>query len=229
MSQEMVLQEERLGISRKIKSFFVNPKEFFLDNRTKNPWFLMFFMIVLSTSMIQAKTMTSALVSMDVGADVGEEGIAIISKLSTIFGLVTGALGSAVSILISAFIILLCVKFIFKSEITYKQVLSVYCFSNIPNIILNVFILTVYNKISETLLLSDLTTLIIRHVNIFTIWFVILLIIGISAVSKISMKKSIILFLTLSFLTITFTIGSYLIADGMGNDISNMDLQMYSE
>ncbi|MNG39684.1 hypothetical protein D3C84_1278930 [compost metagenome] len=65
--------------------------------------------------------------------------------------------------------------------------------------------------------------------NVFTIWYVILLIIGISAVAKVSMKKSIILFLTLSFVTLTFTIGSYLITDGLGNDISNFDFQTISE
>lgn len=228
MNQEMVLREQ-LGVSQKFKSFFVNPKVFFLANQTKNKWFLLFLIIVFSTSMLQAKTMTSATLTMGMGADIGEEGTAIISKLSMIFGLVTGAIGSAVSTLLSALIILLCVKYIFKSEITYKQVLSVYCFSHIPIIILNVVILAAFNKISETLLLSDLTTLIIRNVNVFTIWYVILLIIGISAVAKVSMKKSIILFLTLSFVTLTFTIGSYLITDGLGNDISNFDFQTISE
>lgn len=228
MNQDIVLQE-RLGLLNKLKYFFVNPKVFFKDNKVKNSWFLLFLLIVFSTSMLQAKTMTIATLSLDVGGNLGEEGTAIISKLSMIFGLVTGTLGSAVSILFSALIILLCVKYMFKGVVTFKQVLSIYCFSSVPKIILNVLLLATYNKFSDAFLLSDLTNLIIRNVNVFTIWFVILLVIGISVVAKVSMKKSIILFLILSFLMITFTIGSYFITDGMGNDISNLDLQMDSE
>lgn len=210
------VSEERLGISEKIKCYFVNPKRFFQDSKKKSSWVILFLLIVISALVLQVKVFTITASGLDLGAGSGQDSAAIVAKVAMLVAVITGIIVSVVTIFLSSLVIRLCVKYALKGDISYKQVLSVYCFSNIPIIILNLISIAIYSIIGTSSISTDLVTTLIRQVNPLTIWSVILMIIGISVVSKVSIKKSAGLFILLTLLSLTTTIASHFISPMAG-------------
>ncbi|WP_404348123.1 YIP1 family protein [Sutcliffiella horikoshii] len=220
-----VLSQEKLSLLEKIKYFFINPRRFYTGGNNKNSWFLLFLLLVMTGSFLQGKTIATFFSTvMNMGGEVEEEAVAIVGKISMLFGLGMGVIGSVITIFLTSLIILLSVKFILKGEITYKQVLSIYCISNIPTIIFNVIILLFYDQVANTVSLTEFMTLFIRKVNFLSIWSLALLIIGISVVSKVSLRKSAALFIVFAFIVLTFNFGSFFISEGMSTEIPKLEL-----
>lgn len=211
-----------LSLFEKAKLYFVNPAEFFEQNKLKSRWLVLFLMMITINALLQGRTFSLVMGSgLDGSLGIEQEATLIVNKISLLLGAITGGIGSVISILFTVLIIYLSVKYVVKGEIKYREAMSVYCFASIPVMIFNMLSIIVYGK-TENILGLDATVLIIKYINPLSLWFFVMLIIGIAKVSNISIKKSIILFVVFAFLNISFTAGSFYISQEFkGSDGAN--------
>ncbi|NLK94166.1 MAG: YIP1 family protein [Clostridiales bacterium] len=219
--------ERKKTIFSKISDYIFNPKVFFEENKEKSKVLIPMLLIVISAAFLQSVTMSIVTGNEDAMKELGENGVAVLNKLSILYGLFVGGIGSIISQLIVALIIFACFKFILNGSMTYKNILSVYCFASLPNVLLNIINIIVYktnNNIS-----TSLTSILIKTINPFTFWSFILLIIGAAVVSSVSIKKSVTIFVVLAFISIGVTLAGYYLSNistELTNQIPNSNFQV---
>lgn len=219
MSSEIC--EKRIGKVEKVKYFFANPKGFFEENKQKSPWLVVALLIVISSAIHKGESISglSVIVANIIIDNVPKDGqgfetaLSIASKVGVIVAVISATIESVIRILFASIVIFLSVKFILKGKISYKQVLSVYCFASIPIIMIN-FIKIARCFIDNSIISTTLKIIFMIPVNPLTIWSVVLLIVGISIVSKVPIRKIATLLIILKLITLwdtIYTIGQYLI------------------
>jgi len=216
------LYEEKVSTEGNFKNFFSKPSVFFENNKQKSPWLIVFLLIIISTAIYKGESISgkAELIANLVtdnflkGGQSVDTTISVVSKIGAVVAGISAAIESLTTVLIASLVIFLCVKFILKGKISFKQVLSIYCFANIPNIIFINIIKIAKNFIDNKAISTAIKVIFATPINPLTIWSVVLLIIGISVVAKVSIKKTTVLLVGLKIITLwsaIVTIGKYII------------------
>lgn len=197
--------EENLSIDKKIIYFFKKPGIVF-NEFIEKPKYLWTMILIILINIIYGIMQTTT--SMDIlkksitdkfkGAD-ADTSQALIEKsmeyaASIPIHTVTIIITTIMSIYLASLVYMGLAR-IFASKIKYKQIVSVYCLSMLP-IIIGKVIKWLYMAITgnpvgvKTLAEPTLLNGFLDNFDIFNIWQIVLLTIGISVVGKISKKKS---------------------------------------
>jgi len=219
----METNNDKLGFMSRVSDYIFNPSKFFEYSKEKSKSFLAIIFVVITSAILQSTTLAISSGDASIVKELGKDGSAVLNKLSKIYGLFIGGVGSLFSILLVSLIFLACVKFILNGNLKYKNILSVYSYSLIPTALLNITYIIVYKCTNS--IDSDLFSIIIKKVNPLTIWGIVILIIGTSVVANVSIKKSAILFIVITFISIGMTIATYLIASGITDIETEMAIQ----
>lgn len=200
--------QPRLTLGEKIKHFFINPQKLFEDYMQDGKYAInMVIVIVLSViiAVVQGILFRDALkgavdsqFNTMAGVDPAALGMAqSVADVTTspIFVGTTTIIGVLVGIYFATLIYWLVSK-IFKGTSSYSQMVGVYVISYFPVVIGKIIRLiydVIVNKPIDVNAAANLSigNVILGHLNVFGIWQMVLLVIGIAVVARISKKKSI--------------------------------------
>jgi len=213
---------------KKLKLFFVKPTELFRDYIEKPVWALKLFVIAL---VIGLYTYGTKILGEDLFIEMMEEKAAAMppeqaeALRSSIAFMNTPMMNliSAVVAAISTVAIILLVALVYKAfiralkgEIKYKQVLAVYTLAYMASIV-GIAVKFAYMYFTGNLLYLDLSPtfkdVLLNNLDPFVIWQSILMVFGISAVSGIPEKKSIIIVAVMWLVALAISFGSVMLAN----------------
>ena len=198
----------KLTLGEKVKNFFVNPEklfEYYKDNESYGIRLLIVVVCSAITALILAiasKDKLSGAVSESVkgmdpatAATAQKLGGAFTSPISAV---ITTIIVTIIAVYFMSLVYFLIAK-IFKSTATYRQMVGVYLISYFP-LLIGGIIKTIYEAIinkpvdlaaaAEAAANVTLVDTLISKLNVFGIWQMVLLVIGIAVVGRISKKKS---------------------------------------
>ena len=213
---------------KKLKLFFVKPTELFRDYIEKPVWALKLFVIAL---VIGLYTYGTKILGEDLFIEMMEEKAAAMppeqaeALRSSIAFMNTPMMNliSAVVAAISTVAIILLIALVYKAfiralkgEIKYKQVLAVYTLAYMASIV-GIAVKFAYMYFTGNLLYLDLSPtfkdVLLNNLDPFVIWQSILMVFGISAVSGIPEKKSIIIVAVMWLVALAISFGSVMLAN----------------
>lgn len=200
--------QSRLSLGEKIKYFFINPQKLFEDYMQDGKYAIT-MLIVIALSVIVAvvqgillrdvlKGAVDSQLNTMPGMDPAALGIAqSVANVTTspIFVAITTIVGTLISIYFYTLIYWLVSK-IFKGTASYSQMVGVYVISRFAVLIgsvINLIYTVIVNKPIDVNATANLSfgNVLLGHLNVFGIWQMVLLVIGIAVVAGISKKKSI--------------------------------------
>lgn len=226
------LEVKKLSIGEKIKYFFINPGKVFAEYIDK-PTFLVKFLIIAIGVIINAlaeSTQKSLFVQKSIERlqkmnypqqylETAKKSVEI--SYSAPMLIIMGLIGAAISIAFMSFIYWLFTRFV-HGENNYADTAAVYSLAYIPQtiyaLLVSVYILAAHTipnidaADNPTLLSSALS-----GINIFTLWQIVLLIIGLAKVGNISKKKAVIIVLLVTVIGIAFKMGSFAVGHSFGS------------
>ena len=216
--KELMMEDEKVSLGQKIKWYIVKPSRFFEEFK-KNPKVLIHFIII--TILLAIGTMITSSKTKEIKNEALEglsgEQLAITEKIADVFSspafLVIGTvLVLAFTYLVSALFRYLFTK-IFKGQGKFKEMFAIVIVSSYPVVIAGV----IQSFFSNPSL--DVTTMdsILSVVNIWTIWQLVLLIVGIKVIFNISMKKSALINIGIFIVTTAVVVGSAIINSNLEN------------
>ncbi|HPM00455.1 MAG TPA: Yip1 family protein [Bacillota bacterium] len=213
---------------KKLKLFFVKPTELFRDYIEKPVWALKLFVIAL---VIGLYTYGTKILGEDLFIEMMEEKAAAmppeqaealrssIAFMNTpMMNLISAAVAAISTVAIILLIALVYKAFIraLKGEIKYKQVLAVYTLAYMASIV-GMAVKFAYMYFTGNLLYLDLSPtfkdVLLNNLDPFVIWQSILMVFGISAVSGIPEKKSIIIVAVMWLVALAISFGSVMLAN----------------
>ncbi|SHJ37161.1 Yip1 domain-containing protein [Clostridium amylolyticum] len=217
--------QSRLTLGEKIKYFFINPQKLFEDYLHHGKYAIpMVIVVAISTivAVIQGIISKEALkgavdkqLNTTPGMDPAALGIAqSVADVTTspIFVAITTIVGILIGIYFTTLIYWLVSK-MFKGTASYSQMVGVYVISYFPVVIGSIIRLiydVIVNKPIDVNAAANLSVgnVILAKLNVFGIWQMLLLVIGIAVVAKISKKKSIGVVVIIWALGLTFSLMS---------------------
>ena len=213
---------------RKLKLFFVKPTELFRDYIEKPVWALKLFVIALVMGLY---TYGTKILGEDLFIEMMEEKAAAmppeqaealrpsIAFMNTpMMSLISAAVAAISTVAIILLIALVYKAFIraFKGEIKYKQVLAVYTLAYMASV-LGMVVKFAYMYFTGNLLYLELSPtfkdILLNNLDPFVIWQSILMVFGISAVSGIPEKKSIIIVAVMWLVALAISFGAVMLAN----------------
>ncbi|HNU80478.1 MAG TPA: Yip1 family protein [Bacillota bacterium] len=213
---------------KKLKLFFIKPTELFRDYIEKPVWALKLFVIAL---VIGLYTYGTKILGEDLFIEMMEEKAAAmppeqaealrssIAFMNTpMMNLISAAVAAISTVAIILLIALVYKAFIraLKGEIKYKQVLAVYTLAYMASIV-GMAVKFAYMYFTGNLLYLDLSPtfkdVLLNNLDPFVIWQSILMVFGISAVSGIPEKKSIIIVAVMWLVALAISFGSVMLAN----------------
>lgn len=200
--------QSNLTLGEKIKYFFINPQKLFEDYLHHGKYAIpMIIVVAISTILaviqgIVSRDAVKGAVDKQINTTPGMDpnalgivkGIADVTT-SPIFVAVTTIVGTLIAIYFYTLIYWLVSK-MFKGTASYSQMVGVYVISRFAVIIgsaINLIYTVIANKPIDVNAAANLSfeNVILGHLNVFGIWQMVLLVIGIAVVAGISKKKSI--------------------------------------
>ena len=213
---------------RKLKLFFVKPTELFRDYIEKPAWALKLFVIALVMGLytygtkILGEDLFIEMMEEKAAAMPPEQAEAVRASIpfmnSPMMNLISAAAGAISTVAIILLIALVYKAFIraFKGEIKYKQVLAVYTLAYMASV-LGMVVKFAYMYFTGNLLYLELSPtfkdILLNNLDPFVIWQSILMVFGISAVSGIPEKKSIIIVAVMWLVALAISFGSVMLAN----------------
>jgi hypothetical protein len=213
---------------KKLKLFFVKPTELFRDYIEKPAWALKLFVIALVMGLY---TYGTKILGEDLFIEMMEEKAAAmppeqaealrpsIAFMNTpMMSLISAAVAAISTVAIILLIALVYKAFIraLKGEIKYKQVLAVYTLAYMASIV-GMVVKFAYMYFTGNLLYLNLSPtfkdVLLNNLDPFVIWQSILMVFGISAVSGIPEKKSIIIVAVMWLVALAISFGSVMLAN----------------
>ena len=213
---------------KKLKLFFVKPTELFRDYIEKPVWALKLFVIALVMGLY---TYGTKILGEDLFIEMMEEKAAAmppeqaealrpsIAFMNTpMMSLISAAVAAISTVAIILLIALVYKAFIraFKGEIKYKQVLAVYTLAYMASIV-GMVVKFAYMYFTGNLLYLNLSPtfkdVLLNNLDPFVIWQSILMVFGISAVSGIPEKKSIIIVAVMWLVALAISFGAVMLAN----------------
>ena len=198
----------KLTLGEKVKNFFVNPQKLFEYYKENESYGIRLLIVVLCSSItafiagLASKDTLQGVVS-ESAKGMDPSTAAIVQKVggvatSPILLAIMALLGTIIAVYFMSLVYFLIAK-IFKSTATYRQMVGVYLISYFP-LLIGGIIKTVYDAIinkpvdlaaaAEAAANVTLVDTLISKLNVFGIWQMVLLVIGIAVVGSISKKKS---------------------------------------
>lgn len=220
------LEIKKLSAAEKIKYFFINPGKVFEEFRDK-PTFLIKFLIIGLGVIISAfaeSTQKEALIQKSIELlqknNYPSQYLETAKKASEIalsapVLIVEGLLRIAVLIAFLSFIYWLLTR-IFNGENNYAETVAVYSLAYIPQTIYSL-LCSVYIVVTHTMPGANaannptLLSTAFSGFNIFKLWQIVLLIIGLAKVGNISKKKAAFIVILVTLLGVAFNAGSFAI------------------
>lgn len=212
---------ENLSIDKEIIYFFKKPSVIFSDFIEKPRYFLMMCVItainvvyaIMQTSLsmdIVKKSVTGSMP--DASKQIAEKMLkyTMSAPVQTVITIVT----TVVSIYVVSLIYKIFIR-IFGSKIKYKQSMALYCLGSMP-LVIDKILKWIYMAVTgkavgvSSLVKPTAINKFLNSFDIFNIWQIALLIIGISVITKISKKKSAAIVLILFAINLVVTLHSYL-------------------
>lgn len=218
MEQEEIKQEEKKqeevrrneGKQSKlgeIADLLYAPTRFFERNEEKSRFIIPMLLLLISTVLLTMVSVPITMNSEEVMSQLGDQmNSQTLGTIVMITGTIGATIGGVISMLLTPLIILLCIKYILKGETTYRKLLAVYVYSQIPQVLLNIICAIVYTMTGH--ISTNLLTTLVLAINPITIWSLILLIIGTHVVSKVSIKKCAILFVAFEVISLGISVGT---------------------
>jgi len=213
---------------RKLKLFFIKPTELFRDYIEKPVWALKLFVIALVIGLytygtkILGEDLFIEMMEEKAAAMPPEQAEAVRASIpfmnSPMMNLISAAAGAISTVAIILLIALVYKAFIraFKGEIKYKQVLAVYTLAYMASV-LGMVVKFAYMYFTGNLLYLELSPtfkdILLNNLDPFVIWQSILMVFGISAVSGIPEKKSIIIVAVMWLVALAISFGSVMLAN----------------
>ena len=213
---------------KKLKLFFVKPTELFRDYIEKPVWALKLFVIALVMGLY---TYGTKILGEDLFIEMMEEKAAAmppeqaealrpsIAFMNTpMMSLISAAVAAISTVAIILLIALVYKAFIraLKGEIKYKQVLAVYTLAYMASIV-GMVVKFAYMYFTGNLLYLNLSPtfkdVLLNNLDPFVIWQSILMVFGISAVSGIPEKKSIIIVAVMWLVALAISFGAVMLAN----------------
>ena len=213
---------------KKLKLFFVKPTELFRDYIEKPVWALKLFVIAL---VMGVYTYGTKILGEDLFIEMMEEKAAAmppeqaealrpsIAFMNTpMMSLISAAVAAISTVAIILLIALVYKAFIraLKGEIKYKQVLAVYTLAYMASIV-GMVVKFAYMYFTGNLLYLNLSPtfkdVLLNNLDPFVIWQSILMVFGISAVSGIPEKKSIIIVAVMWLVALAISFGAVMLAN----------------
>lgn len=213
---------------KKLKLFFIKPTELFRDYIEKPVWALKLFVIAL---VIGLYTYGTKILGKDLFIEMMEEKAAAMppeqaealrasiafmnTPMMNLISAVVAAISTVAIILLIALVYKAFIRAL-KGEIKYKQVLAVYTLAYMASIV-GIAVKFAYMYFTGNLLYLDLSPtfkdVLLNNLDPFVIWQSILMVFGISAVSGIPEKKSIIIVAVMWLVALAISFGSVMLAN----------------
>ena len=213
---------------KKLKLFFVKPTELFRDYIEKPAWALKLFVIALVMGLytygtkILGEDLFIEMMEEKAAAMPPEQAEAVRASIpfmnSPMMNLISAAAGAISTVAIILLIALVYKAFIraLKGEIKYKQVLAVYTLAYMASIV-GMVVKFAYMYFTGNLLYLNLSPtfkdVLLNNLDPFVIWQSILMVFGISAVSGIPEKKSIIIVAVMWLVALAISFGAVMLAN----------------
>ena len=213
---------------KKLKLFFIKPTELFRDYIEKPVWALKLFVIALVMGLytygtkILGEDLFIEMMEEKAAAMPPEQAEALRSSIAfmntPMMNLISAAVAAISTVAIILLIALVYKAFIraFKGEIKYKQVLAVYTLAYMASIV-GMVVKFAYMYFTGNLLYLNLSPtfkdVLLNNLDPFVIWQSILMVFGISAVSGIPEKKSIIIVAVMWLVALAISFGSVMLAN----------------
>ena len=213
---------------KKLKLFFVKPTELFRDYIEKPVWALKLFVIALVMGLytygtkILGEDLFIEMMEEKAAAMPPEQAEALRSSIAfmntPMMNLISAAVAAISTVAIILLIALVYKAFIraLKGEIKYKQVLAVYTLAYMASIV-GMVVKFAYMYFTGNLLYLNLSPtfkdVLLNNLDPFVIWQSILMVFGISAVSGIPEKKSIIIVAVMWLVALAISFGSVMLAN----------------
>ena len=213
---------------RKLKLFFVKPTELFRDYIEKPVWALKLLIISIVMGLytygtkILGEDLFIEMMEEKAAAMPPEQAEAVRASIpfmnSPMMNLISAAAGAISTVAIILLIALVYKAFIraFKGEIKYKQVLAVYTLAYMASV-LGMVVKFAYMYFTGNLLYLELSPtfkdILLNNLDPFVIWQSILMVFGISAVSGIPEKKSIIIVAVMWLVALAISFGAVMLAN----------------
>jgi len=213
---------------KKLKLFFVKPTELFRDYIEKPVWALKLLIISIVMGLY---TYGTKILGEDLFIEMMEEKAAAMppeqaealrssiafmnSPMMSLVSAVAGAIFTAAIILLTALVYKAFIR-AFKGEIKYKQVLAVYTLAYMASVI-GMAVKFAYMYFTGNLLYLDISPtfkdVLLNNLDPFVIWQSILMVFGISVVSGIPEKKSIIIVAVMWLIALAISFGAVMLAN----------------
>ncbi|HOH89362.1 MAG TPA: Yip1 family protein [Bacillota bacterium] len=213
---------------KKLKLFFVKPTELFRDYIEKPVWALKLFVIALVMGLY---TYGTKILGEDLFIEMMEEKAAAMppeqaealrasiafmnTPMMNLISAVVAAISTVAIILLIALVYKAFIRAL-KGEIKYKQVLAVYTLAYMASIV-GMVVKFAYMYFTGNLLYLNLSPtfkdVLLNNLDPFVIWQSILMVFGISAVSGIPEKKSIIIVAVMWLVALAISFGSVMLAN----------------
>ncbi|WP_010236967.1 Yip1 family protein [Clostridium arbusti] len=216
---------EQLTFGEKVKNFFIHPTKVFAQYDEK-PSYIIRLVLICIVSAIYAivqftmskpyleKYINNLTKGMDPQqAEITKKAMGIFSSAPIVA--IEGIIGVIITVFIASLVYMLFIR-VFKGKIKYGQVVSIYTTAYMAAVV-GLIIKTIYMLISKRPLnisaQTDPTLLnkIIASYDIFSIWQLVLMALGISTVAKISKKKSAIIVIIIFIILILIAIGTFML------------------
>lgn len=225
------LEVKKLSITERVKYFFINPEKVF-EQYIEKPTFLIKFIIIVLSIIIYGyaeSTQKSLLIQNAIEKlqkikypqqyldTVRQQYETTYSAPMLIF---MGLLVAAIIIAFISFIYWFLTR-LFNGENDYKDTVAVYSLAYLPqaigSILISIYILVAHTvpflQAQESTYLSTA----LSGINIFKIWQIVLLIIGLAKVGNISKKKAAFIVLLITAIGILFNLGNFAISKNISS------------
>lgn len=203
---ENVPVNEKQSIFERIKLYLIKPSKFF-ESYKENPKVLIHLVIIMIISAITAmitSSKTPELVEGNVEGVSGEQ-LEMAKKMTEIFSSPVFVIGAAIVMIVLYYLAFALIRYmitkISNGEGTYKHMFSLVVVTSYPVVIMG--LVKSFLPIDVPTEVSMFDTF-LGKVNIFSIWQLVLLIIGMSVVFNISKKKSIIINVVIFLVSLGF-------------------------
>jgi hypothetical protein len=216
--RELMMEDEKVSLVQKIKWYIVKPSIFFEEFK-KNPKALIHFIMITILSTITAmitNSKTDEIKNQALEGLSGEE-LEITENIvgffsSPVFVILGAVLILGLTYLISTFFRYVFTK-LFKGEGKFKEMFAVVIVASYPVSIAGLIQSLFLNPSADATTMDSILSV----VNIWSIWQLVLLIIGIKVMFNLSMKKSLIINIGIFIVTTLFTVGSAMININLSN------------
>lgn len=216
--KDLMMEDEKVSLGQKIKWYIVKPSRFFEEFK-KNPKVLIHLIIITILSAVSATIigLKTRELTNETLEGLSAEQLAATNNFTEVFSSPIFIFGISVITVLITYLLFALFRYIFtklfKGEGTYKEMFALVFVTSYP-VAIGGLIKSFFYEAS-----LDVTTMdsILTKVNIWSIWQLVLLIIGIKILFNISMKKSVIINIGIFIVSTLITIGSAVLNSNLAN------------